>query len=621
MTPPGVLLALGALALISHPSSYVAGYTISYYDCHDIDQLTTYNAAHTCKDQTLTEDKPRLYAILQKISKKIISGYSCKVTKSRFTDYCGAYGHSKHIETPEIELSYPVSPMDCMDMITTETFTSPQGLMRKVTIGAENIITIEELGTINIGDDTVTCHGQSKRIGNHVINDVLQIAQWKITMKEERFRVSKDLIETSDHLRLPPACNVNLFGCKLHDITYVWQPPKRGCLMEAVQTVMMSQENNFLRSSNSNILLKMGPRVPSLDGCPTTAVYSTEYNNIFLTQPGDHWPEMTDDSSSDLDFNVYVKSRDDYIMYEMEREISHLNSRTKEAICQKTLYQNGIMKLTSEDNVFYKRNGDTVDRFVCAKKTGQLATSLDICYEDIPLADQGFIKPDTRVYTSHSAPKPCNPHYGLKVYTDEKVWVELNPKARKMTEPKELPTTLHSFDHHDLSKGGLYTPTELEAWKMHIELGDMHDAITKTITYGICVQNGDCNNSPGIPQSNLVFNMNELPMVNSAFGFFTMINNAIQTSGAYLAALVLIIELVKFLNFMAAITITIAKDGIDGCKALLYLLCCQPHNMADRVNRRHHRLNLKRKRCESDEETEHIGLRSMETTETKEPDL
>ena len=67
----------------------------------------------------------------------------------------------------------------------------------------------------------------------------------------------------------------------------------------------------------------------------------------------------------------------------------------------------------------------------------------------------------------------------------------------------DLPLNQQNIDHEDLHTGGLYTEDELESWKKHLELGDIHDAITKKISYGVCAEQGNCDSSPGTPQSNL----------------------------------------------------------------------------------------------------------------------
>ena len=476
--------ALAALVLISTSTPVVVGYSIAYYDCHDIKNVLTFKmTTATCGPPKTDHDmdtEQMALSLLQQRSIMSMKGYSCNVKYSRFVDYCGAYSHSKVIETPEIERSHVLTPMDCLDLVATKVFTTPDGIRRPVTLEAENIYSIEELGSINVGENVISCQGQSKRVGNHVIKDVLQIAQWKVTIKAEKFRVKGEEVEaTASHLRLPQdSCSLNTLGCRLHDITYVWHPPRNQCPMELARTLTMTQENGFLRNSDLNILLKKGDKVPSPSGCPQTDLWKTEYPNIFLTTPEEGWPDLEED----LDLTDYIKARDDYIMYEMERQVQQLHQNAKGNLCKESLnLSDHIIKLEQE-GVFYRRNGDTVERFSCTRRTGALAPALDTCYQDIPLANKGqFVKPETRILTTFSAPIPCTEHYGLKVLTEEGVWIEFNPSIRKIADPLDLPVHALDFQHEDLSQGGIFTNTELEAWRKHLELGDIHNAVARTV--------------------------------------------------------------------------------------------------------------------------------------------
>ena len=111
-------MVLVLLVLSNQPSNQVAGYSITYHDCHDIKTLTTYKASSTCtNDELTTTHKSQKYVLLQETSTEELQGWSCQVIYSRFTDYCGAYGHNKHIETPVIEVTQDMSPIQCLDIL------------------------------------------------------------------------------------------------------------------------------------------------------------------------------------------------------------------------------------------------------------------------------------------------------------------------------------------------------------------------------------------------------------------------------------------------------------------------------------------------------------------------
>ena len=55
-----------------------------------------------------------------------------------------------------------------------------------------------------------------------------------------------------------------------------------------------------------------------------------------------------------------------------------------------------------------------------------------------------------------------------------------------------VPALAPGFKHEDLSVGGIYTSAELDSWREHIAYGDLHSAIVKTLTMGVCVEAGLC---------------------------------------------------------------------------------------------------------------------------------
>ena len=117
--PSGRTAGLVLLALIELAIRPAVGYSISYYDFHDIKNVLTFkiNPA-TCDHPDLDSEKDTETTTLTLLQEKSIlnmKGHSCQVTYSRFVDYCCAYSHSKIIATPEIEVSSPLTPLDCLD--------------------------------------------------------------------------------------------------------------------------------------------------------------------------------------------------------------------------------------------------------------------------------------------------------------------------------------------------------------------------------------------------------------------------------------------------------------------------------------------------------------------------
>ena len=67
----------------------------------------------------------------------------------------------------------------------------------------------------------------------------------------------------------------------------------------------------------------------------------------------------------------------------------------------------------------------------------------------------------------------------------------------------DLPIQSKDFHHEDPSQDGLFTDIELEAWQKHLELGNLHNAVVKSLSYGACAKEGTCSSSPGAPRNNI----------------------------------------------------------------------------------------------------------------------
>ena len=59
------------------------------------------------------------------------------------------------------------------------------------------------------------------------------------------------------------------------------------------------------------------------------------------------------------------------------------------------------------------------------------------------------------------------------------------------------------YHHEDLSSGGVYTEEELKSWSEKIMYGNLHSAIVKSLTLGVCNNQGTCPVASETPAYNL----------------------------------------------------------------------------------------------------------------------
>ena len=572
-----------------------SSYAIDYYDCSTPKEVKTYQVEESCRFMNHTPATSKTYTLLQERAIETLIGFSCRVTRSTLTEYCGAYSHNKLAKPPEIEVHHPLTAEQCLHMVNTQSF-----LNREIKIGAETTLWSEDLGLIIIADNAVSCRGQPTRIDNNIVNDIMKVSQYKVVVAREEFKASiptNQVEVAATHEMLPSECSTDAQGCQVADRTYVWSAPSNRCSLERIRTVILEEDAEYLIDRQHKILLKKGTAIPAGQGCPKVPLFLTEYPQLYLSESAE-WsgPEM----GTDLHLDVYIRGRDDYVAFELEEKLNRESGALQQKGCEDSithqLDQGGLLPMGQ--GIFMKRNGDAVEKFRCKHKSGVIAEKEE-CYDAIPI-EAGFVKPVNRVFTRYAAKTPCNAAFGLKIHAADGTWVEINPQVNKIPSPDKLPLTEHSLEHEDLSTGGIYTERELDVWAQHIELGDYHQAITRSTSY----------QSYGADQS--ASGGDSQPASDWAQGAFwsspwERVTAGIRGWGTYICLVSLLVEMAHFATWATALVITTMYEGLEGVKAFAYLMCCRPFRHSQNIRRRGRRLR-----------EEEYSLDARETLEAKE---
>ena len=129
-----------------------------------------------CTNEDPILDTATEYSILQLVTKKDMTGYSCQITKSSFLFYCGSFSHYKLMDVPSIEITEPINSMECRNLVDKRQFETPDGKRHKILLQGTNVIKSQDLGLIKDGNDKVSCEGEKYKIGGSIINMSSQMA-------------------------------------------------------------------------------------------------------------------------------------------------------------------------------------------------------------------------------------------------------------------------------------------------------------------------------------------------------------------------------------------------------------------------------------------------------------
>ena len=80
--------------------------------------------------------------------------------------------------------------------------------------------------------------------------------------------------------------------------------------------------------------------------------------------------------------------------------------------------ENKMIPFGLDNDTSAKVKGDLLMTFKCKSQTAKLRMTPE-CYEDIPIQEEGFVNPETRIYQKHSAvtpnDHPCKRRLGANI--------------------------------------------------------------------------------------------------------------------------------------------------------------------------------------------------------------
>ena len=188
-------VGLAALVLSIMLHIMETAYTINYFDCNNPKKVSAYQKTEACSRNTNQSTTPVTYSLLQSKLTSKLTGFSCTITRSTLTQYCGAYSHSKLAQPPEVEIPEPGSKEECNKLLNQGTFHTMDGQVHHVQLNTENIYHSFDLGTITAQDSGIACQDQTYRIVGQLINEIIRVSQYKVLAQEEEFLVDGPWVE------------------------------------------------------------------------------------------------------------------------------------------------------------------------------------------------------------------------------------------------------------------------------------------------------------------------------------------------------------------------------------------------------------------------------------------
>ena len=518
-------------------------YSMTYYDCDNPTSIHDYASMQVC-DSTPGQWKHNTIPamLLQRRRVAHLSGYHCQVWRSTFTYMCGVWGHLKTLSPPEILHNYEISTHDCEQMVTRGKFTTTAGKPMRVEVGAVTDMGETDVGSIVVDDDgKLKCQGVTTQVAGIVVKDEVKLHEWRVSVRKVKFAAKDTTVEVvEDQLTL--SCPEAERGCRTGQGTYYWgvQTGTQLCPLEFIRMVNVEKTTEGLvYDARDKVLLNITGSVTEAH-CPQALYSATNHPNILVSLgPTANPQDYTQLESVELDLEAHVAMRMDAEAFARELKDGQSEQGKGHPVCHiwdLGDYQPGPHHV--DGHVYAINRGQVTYTFDCEAKQGSLV-ELDQCYREVPLTDGLFVDPTTLVKVAHPTPVVCSQRFPLLVKALQG-WVSVNPKISTHPYPEtELP--LNYVSHHTATLGGgLYTESEMEAWKQVLSFPAYHRALTQELALGVCLQRGNCPEGTAIGGTRYDLQ----PLVANPVPFWdwkTRLNNWFTRNGGYLSAIMMLV--------------------------------------------------------------------------------
>ena len=116
--------------------------------------------------------------------------------------------------------------------------------------------------------------------------------------------------------------------------------------------------------------------------------------------------------------------------------------------------------------------------------------------------------------------------------------------------------------------------------------GDLHSAIVKSLTLGVCNNQGTCPVTSDTPAYNLQNLLTSEGQLADELNPIKKVTNWIEKNTGYLCIIDLLVIGLKFLINCVNIGVTMMQQGAAGVLALLYVVWCQTRIHSERIIRK-----------------------------------
>ena len=197
-----------------------------------------YKETDDCRNhvETPKDAQPVTVTILHREKRRRHQGYSCAVTETLFTSYCGMHSHSSVL----LNLNYfnvpkEITKRECQAMMNGK-YRDEMGTMHDINNQGITVLKFYKAGKIN---HDMSCEGQSIVIKGRSYNNVVATVQLIIEVRDKEIMYipeNRVLMSTNDNVKLQ--CSEQDEVCMTSVATYIWT-------VQTISRCMLAKLNTF----------------------------------------------------------------------------------------------------------------------------------------------------------------------------------------------------------------------------------------------------------------------------------------------------------------------------------------------------------------------------------------
>ena len=308
-------------------------YTLNSLDCLSPTQVPNGLMSSICNTTQVHPKtaKAQMVLILPYDTQRVITGYRCEKYVSRWEAVCGAFSHSKILNTPDVRTSVPFLAQDCATAIARSSYVREDGTSIPLEVNRRVYYKYVEYGSLTWSTDNVACTGSSITVNGQVHNNVLSLNTAEVLIKTVSIEINiakaKDLDSFVD---LPSACSHDT-TCQDGMTGYVLKH-QSSCPLYTIRTISMTyvklkdskgeQQGALLSHEHKLLLVLQGQEAAHPECKPVFAVIATTFKNIKGVIEGNDLAGMQHRSkvipASSVDLDLELRSSEEYVMYVFE---------------------------------------------------------------------------------------------------------------------------------------------------------------------------------------------------------------------------------------------------------------------------------------------------------------